>query len=156
VPSDLAFWLAVAATVVAATAAFVSYAVYRSQADPDVIVSAEADAQRSTVINLVIENIGRSPARDINFSPWSPLPAKAWGVAVDTSNETVPMTDGPLIRGIRGKHFGVPWPTHLKSSCYVEVCSFEANDASDRNFAKQIADNLKALSTTLNKVVRDD
>lgn len=185
-PNDVAFWLSIAATLIAAFAAFVGYAVYRDQTDPAVIVYAEADVERQTMINLVVENIGKSPAADISFKPSEELPAKAWGLSVDSPDEPERMTTGPLIRGIpylppggrrvvtwgqygglrkalgdravtvtveyRGKRLLPPWPRRLTSSCLLEVFSFEANDASDRNFPKQIADNLKAVGKSLDKI----
>ena len=188
-PEDVAFWLSIAATLIAAFAAFVGYAVYREQADPEVIVYAESDPQRQTMINLVVENIGKSPARNVSFKPSVDLPAKPWGVSVDAAGEPETMTKGPLVRGIPflppggkrivtwgqygglrkalgdraisvtveywGRHFGVPWPRRLKTSCLLEVFSFEANDASDRNFPKQIADNIKGVGKTLDKIARD-
>ena len=187
-PEDVAFWLSIAATLIAAFAAFVGYAVYREQADPEVIVYAESDPQRQTMINLVVENIGKSPARNVSFKTPVDLPAKV-GISVDAAGELETMTKGPLVRGIPflppggkrivtwglygdlrralgdrtisvsveywGRHFGVPWPRRLKTSCLLEVFSFEANDASDRNFPKQIADNIKGVGKTLDKIARD-
>lgn len=52
----------------------------------------------------------------------------------------------------RGKLLLPPWPRRLTSSCLLEVFSFDATDASDRNFSKQIADNIKAAGKSLDKI----
>ena len=56
------------AVIVAAGAAWISYAVYRSQADPDIMVYAESDERRPSIINLIILNAGKAPAYDVKFS----------------------------------------------------------------------------------------
>jgi hypothetical protein len=181
----LAIGLSVVATLVAAFAAFVGYAGYRTQADPEVIVYAESDLQRAGIINLVIENIGRAPARRVSFETAADLPAKV-GLRVSEAGLPQKMTEGPLVRGIpflppggkrvvtwglyrdlkdalgsesilvvstySGRHIGIPWPIRLKTSCQLEVFSFEATDASDRNFSKQIADNIKGLRQAVDGV----
>ena len=186
---NVAFWLSIIATLVAAFAAFVGYALYRTQADPEVIVYVEADQQRAMILNLVVENIGGSAARNVTFEPSVPLPQKVLEFEPGPDFQAEPMTQGPLVRGIpllpsggkrtltwglygglrkvlgdgeisvtveySGKHFGLPWPLRLKNSCAIEVYSFEATDASDRNFPKQIADHLKDVSKTLQKIERD-
>jgi hypothetical protein len=182
------FWLSIVATLVAAFAAFVGYAVYRQQSDPQVIVYAESDPQRQTVINLVVENIGNAPARDVTFTPSASLPASVWGVSADKASEPETMDKGPLIRGIpflppggkrvvtwgqygglrhalgdaaitvtieySGQHLVLPWPHRLKGSCLLEVLSFEANDASDRNYPKQIANNVERVGKALENIAR--
>jgi len=184
-----ALWLSIIATLVAAFAAFVGYALYRTQADPEVIVYVEADQQRAMILNLVVENIGGSAARNVVFRPSVPLPQKVFHFDPGPDFQAEPMTEGPLVRGIpllppggtrrltwglygglrkvlgdcdisvtveySGRHFGLPWPLRLKNSCVVEVYSFEATDASDRNFPKQIADHLKGVGKTLQKIERD-
>ena len=181
----LAIGLSVVATLVAAFAAFVGYAAYRTQADPEVIVYAESDLQRAGIINLVVENIGRSPARRVSFKTTTELPAKV-GLRVNGAGLLEKMTEGPLVRGIpllppggkrivtwglyrdlkdalgnesvlvvstySGRHIGIPWPIRLKTYCPLEVFSYEATDASDRNFSKQIADNIKGLRQAVDRV----
>jgi hypothetical protein len=182
---DPGLWLSIVATFVAAFAAFAGYAVYREQADPEVIVYAEGDSQRVNIINLVVENIGRSPAKNVSFKASGDLPSKV-GLGGDGSGDSALMTTGPLVRGIPflppggkrvvtwglykdlrtalgdqpvsvtveywGKHFGIPRSHRLKASCTLEVFSFEANDASDRNYPKHIAESIKEVGKTLSKI----
>lgn len=88
------------ATIVATCASLISYAVYRSQSDPDVIVYAEADSLSPSIINLVIRNIGRAPAYDVKFNTSSQLPAAAFGIDPSECWDCKVMNDGPLIAGI--------------------------------------------------------
>lgn len=182
---NVSLWLSIAAVLIALFAAFVGYAVYRSQADPDVIVFAEGDETRASIINLVIENVGKAPARDVSFKPSRTLPRKAYGTSLEEAQEPQEMHDGPIVRGIpllppggrrvitwgqywgltnalgddpvwvvinyTSKHFGIPWPIRHSSRCPLEVFSFAATDASDKNFQKQIADNLQALTKVIEK-----
>ena len=88
------------ATLIAACAGLISYAVYRSQSDPDVVVFSEADELRPSIINLVIKNIGRAPAYDVRFSMSTQLPARAFGLTAEDRQEFEIMDDGPLVTGI--------------------------------------------------------
>lgn len=88
------------ATLVAACAGLISYAVYRSQSDPDVVIFAEADELRPSIINLVIKNIGRAPAYDVRFRSSSQLPARAFGLHAEDRKDFKIMDDGPLVTGI--------------------------------------------------------
>lgn len=88
------------AVLVALAASLVSYAVYRSQADPEVIVYLEPDERRQTVINLVIKNVGNAAARDVSFKSSRPVPSEAFGLEAATAEVAGPMTRGPLVAGI--------------------------------------------------------
>ena len=100
-PGDVAFWLSIAATLIAAFAALVGYAVYRQQADPDVIVYAEADVERQTMINLVAENIGNAPAKnDLPSTSQSNCRLRPGVCRSTPPGEPDTMTEGPLVRGI--------------------------------------------------------
>ncbi len=174
-----AFWVSLAATLIALFATFVSYIVYRSQADPDVIVYVQADERRATIINLVIENIGRACAFDVTFTPSAVLPVKAYGFD-DQAPPAELMTSGPIVKGIpflppggkrvitwgqyggllkaleagtitvttsyRSQHFLVPWRSRHKTTCPLEVASFEGTDASDSNYLKHIAEDLRKIA----------
>ena len=84
---------------VAIIAAVITYRTYRNQTDPLVIVYATPDYDRPTVINLIIENIGRGVAKNISFGFSDKIPANAFGVSkLEKSAEW--MTTGPLISGI--------------------------------------------------------
>lgn len=88
------------ATLVAACAGLISYAVYRSQSDPDVVIFAEADELRPSIINLVIKNMGRGPAYDVRFRLSSQLPSSAFGLNIEDRKDYEVMGDGPLVTGI--------------------------------------------------------
>lgn len=88
------------AVIVAAGAAWISYAVYRSQADPDIMVYAESDERRPTLINLIILNAGKAPAYDVKFSSNSNIPSEAYGLDPDSADEPEQMANGPMIDGI--------------------------------------------------------
>lgn len=93
-----AFWIGIAATAVALVAALVNYFFFRSHIDPAVIVYATADEARPSIINLVIENIGKGLAKDVSFEFSEPIPQRAFGI----ENAPMParMSRGPLITGI--------------------------------------------------------
>lgn len=90
---------AFALAVVAVIAAVITYRTYRNQSDPLVIVYATPDYDRPTVINLIIENIGRGVAKNISFDLSDKIPANAYGISkLEKAAEW--MTTGPLISGI--------------------------------------------------------
>jgi hypothetical protein len=180
-----AIWLSLAATLIALFAAVVSYLVYRSQADPDVIVYAQGDEKRARIINLVIENIGRASAYDVSFTTSADLPWKAFA-SDDEAPPAETMASGPLITGIPllapggkrvitwgmyfglnkalragtvmvtasycSQHFGVPWRSRHKATCPLEVFSFAGTDASDSNYLKQIAEDVKKVAGAAEKL----
>ena len=91
--------IGITATLIALFAAVVSYLVYKSQTDPEVIVYPQGDEKRARIINLVIENVGRAPAYDVTFTSSNELPWKAF--AFDENDPPAEaMTAGPLISGI--------------------------------------------------------
>lgn len=95
-----ALWVSFAATLIALFATFVSYIVYRSQSDPDVVVHVATDEQRPTMILILIENLGNASAQDVSFSTSGVVPSRAFGLAADTAADAPPMQSGPLISGI--------------------------------------------------------
>jgi hypothetical protein len=99
---DLATWISISSTLVAFASVVISYLVYASQVHPDIVVYTECDPKSPTLIYLVIANIGRSPARDIRFSPSAPIPSEAFGLTPEDAKRhpMQTMTDGPLISGI--------------------------------------------------------
>jgi len=183
------FWVSVVVSLIALCAVFVSYIVYRSQVDPEIIVYAEVDEKRTSIINLVIKNIGKAAARDVTFTPSSDVPSKAFGLGVVIAEAAEIMTEGPLVRGIpflppggtriitwgqygglltalgeghilvtakyKSHHFGISWLIKHKTTCPLEIVSFEATDASDKNYDKQIADNIEKLTKTVQKAANE-
>lgn len=95
-----AFWASVAAATVAVSATIVNYLFFRSQVDPDVIVYAKADEKRPSVVILIIENIGRSIAKDVTFELPESFPRRAFGIAESEAPQPQVMDSGPLITGI--------------------------------------------------------
>lgn len=86
------------ALVIALASTIINYLVLRLQRDPEVVVYALPDTSRPSIINLVIENVGKGVAHDIKFEPSRQIPHRAFGFEPAPLPE--PMIDGPLICGI--------------------------------------------------------
>jgi len=95
-----AFWASIGAVIIAVSATVINYLFFRSQVDPHVIVYATSDEKRPGVIILVIENVGKSMARDVTFKFSKPLPMKAFGINEAGAAQPKEMNAGPLITGI--------------------------------------------------------
>jgi len=184
-PDIAALCVSTAAALIAGAVVFVSYLLYRSQTDPDVIVYAQADEGRPSMINLIIENKGNANAHDVAFAWTGKLPAQAWGIPVGGTDKSKPMQEGPLVHGIPflppggkrvitwGQYGGIykglagktleiqirfrsrrkllrGYRTH-ETSCPLEIRSFEATDASDRNWDRRIAKNLEELKKSIDR-----
>lgn len=171
--------------IVAISSVLVSYIVYRASNAPNVIVYADDDKCRLTIILLVVENIGHGPAKNVTFSPARDLPQKAWGF--DDAQMPQKMDDGPIVTGIPylapgarrvlnwGQYGGLkkwfensaidvkvsfercdPIPllrNRITNVSTVDVASFAATDASDSNWDKKIAKELKELNAQVKKLV---
>ena len=96
---DLANWISVFLALIATALAAITYAVYRSSTDPEVIVYADTDKKRPSLIVLIIENIGKGPAENITFETSRGLPEKAFSIE---EPQIMPktMASGPIIDGI--------------------------------------------------------
>jgi hypothetical protein len=90
--------LSFVALVIALTSTIINYITLKSQRDPEVLVYAVPDPRRPSIINLVIENIGKGVARDVRFETNRSIPQRAFGF--EDAAEPMAMEDGPLIRGI--------------------------------------------------------
>jgi hypothetical protein len=93
----------IAAVVVTAVATRISYYLAKNQSYPEVIVYTEHDPKRTTIITLVIKNIGRGAAYNVRFYSSEPLPARAfgWGPMTEEQRNAIGVIDdGPLIDGI--------------------------------------------------------
>lgn len=90
--------ISLVALLIALTSTIINYLVLRSQRDPTVIVYALHDARRPSIVNLIIENIGKSHARDVQFESSRWIPQRAFGF--DNAPEPTAMDNGPLIHGI--------------------------------------------------------
>jgi hypothetical protein len=90
--------LSLVALLIAIASTVINYVLLRAQQDPEVVVFAFPDARRPSIINLIIENIGKGIARDISFELNRPMPWEAFGFA--QAEMPKKMTKGPLIYGI--------------------------------------------------------
>ena len=70
-----------------------------SQTQPNVIVTAVHDANRPTIIQLVIRNIGHGLAENVTFKASRPL-FVAYGLGEETNAEAKPILRGPFTTGI--------------------------------------------------------
>ena len=108
-----------------------------AQSDPCVIVSVIPDDERSTVLQLVVRNIGTNLAHDIFFEFSRPIPAHAWGILKDEAKKAEEMTYGPLIDGIPalgpGEQRKIDWGQYggllknLGSDPVTVTCRFKKN-----------------------------
>lgn len=96
---DLTNWISIFMALIAVATAIVTYAVFRSATDPTVIVYAQPDLQRQSIVNLIVENIGRGAAHGVFFRSSRPLPQNAFSIPVP---EKMPdqMQSGPIASGI--------------------------------------------------------
>jgi len=90
--------LSLVALVIALSSTVINYLVLRLQRDPEVVVYALPDPRRPSIINLVIENVGKGAARNVNFEASRWIPERAFGI--EDAPEPKRMKDGPLIQGI--------------------------------------------------------
>ena len=103
-PSDIhwstigAFWASITAAIIAVSATVINYLFFRSSVDPNVIVYALHDNRRPSIILLVIENIGKSIAKNVKFSFSRSLPQDAFGF--DDAAMPEVLNKGPLFTGI--------------------------------------------------------
>lgn len=67
--------------VIALLSLIVTYIVYYNNSIGDVVVYAQVDRKRPTIINLVVHNIGKGIAKDIKFICSTGIPKKAYGIS---------------------------------------------------------------------------
>ncbi|WP_016957449.1 hypothetical protein [Catenovulum agarivorans] len=96
---DVGDWISIFMALIAIASIAITYNVYRSSTDPEVIVYADIDLARPSIVNLIIKNIGKGAALDITFNTNKPLPEKAMGI---DGNVEMPskMTSGPIVVGV--------------------------------------------------------
>ena len=74
------FWTAIAAlaaslsALLAAIYTWLTFRLVRAQSEPNVVVYVRHDDSRPSVLQIVIENIGRSLATDLSFKASRPIP----------------------------------------------------------------------------------
>ena len=122
------FWVSFFMALIAISSVLISYTIYRSSTDPEVILYSQPDVKRPSIINLVVHNIGKSPAFNVTFSPKRALPSKAFGF--DDAKMPKEMVDGPLINGIPyiapNQQFVITWGQYgglnkYFGSSYIDV-----------------------------------
>lgn len=96
---ELSNWISVFMALIATASTIITYAVYRSSTDPEVIVYVDTDKKRPSFIILIIENIGKGPAENITFETSRPLPEKAFSIE-EPSNMPETMKSGPIVEGV--------------------------------------------------------
>ena len=77
----------------------VTYIVYHNNSIADVVVYAQVDLARPTMINLVIHNIGKGIARDIQFVAEQGIPKQANGISKLTDKKEI-YTNGAFVNGL--------------------------------------------------------
>jgi hypothetical protein len=182
--SSIIFWTAiagvsaVATVIVTALSVRMSYVMWRSQNEPKVIVYVRHDRDRSTMLHIVIENIGRDIASDITFTPSRPIPANAFGME-QARRPIAAMNQGPLVHGVRslgpGDRREVVWGQYggltdalnngsidlrydyrygrrkLSGSAVLDVESFQMNDASATP-ASDTARHIDSLAKSISRI----
>lgn len=77
----------------------VAYVVYYNNSKGDVIVYAQVDKRRPSIINLVIHNIGKGIAKDIKFICPNGVPKEAYGIT--GLDQPLKLYDsGPFVNGL--------------------------------------------------------
>ncbi len=87
------FWATVVVAVITIVAVNVSYVQFRALHDPHVIVYVQSDPGRRQLMMIVMENIGKSVARDVEFRFKEP-------VRIFRNTGWQPLDAGPLVTGI--------------------------------------------------------
>jgi hypothetical protein len=79
-----------------------TYGLLRTQIDPHVVIYARSDELRPTIIDLVIQNVGRSVATDVRFEFSRQMFHMAYGVTEEEAQAypPQPIDAGPLVTGI--------------------------------------------------------
>ncbi|WP_226506469.1 hypothetical protein [Pseudomonas sp. MWU16-30317] len=118
----LADWISIFMAAIAVATAIVTYAVFRSATDPVVIVYAQPDLQRQSIVNLFIENTGRGAAHSITFRTSRPLPEQAFGIEPPGQMPGV-MKSGVVVNGVPflapGQRISLTWGQYGGLSKYI-------------------------------------
>lgn len=88
------------AVIAASVSAIVGYFVFRTMVDPEIIVYCTQKPHFGTIISLVIENMGKGAAKNVQFTSSRPLPNQAWGLSEKNVQEFKAMDTGAIIDGI--------------------------------------------------------
>ncbi len=85
--------------VIALASLLIAYIVYRENSIADVVIYAQADLSRPSIINLVIHNIGKGIARDIEFVAQDGIPKGAYGISKLSKPKEV-YSNGAFVTGL--------------------------------------------------------
>lgn len=130
------FWATIGVALITVAATVVNYLFYRTQIDPDVLVSVSHDERRPTILVLTIENVGKSMAKNIRFASSRDIPSKAYGFG--DAPVSGKMVRGPLINGIPALGPGakriISWGQYagLSKGIQEEAIEIEITFESDR------------------------
>jgi hypothetical protein len=183
--ATIPFWTAIAAVaagcsaVLAAFYTILTFRLVRLSAEPKVIVYVKHDLERPSLLVIMIENIGRDLAYDVNFKTSKAIPAKAFGITAEEAKSAGIMNDGPLIEGIPalgpGDSREITWGQYgglskalgdepivldytyrsrkrlIKGCAKLEVRSYLGTDASEKPIMT-IVKNLKELSESVSHI----
>jgi len=94
------FWATLAVGVVTLGATLISYFLFRAHVDPDVVVYSKNNDDGTSVLFIVIENVGAGVAYNVRFKLSRPIPRRAFRLERTGQKEFEPMSEGPLFTGI--------------------------------------------------------
>jgi len=94
------FWVSLILVLITVSATFINWLLFRAQIDPQVIVYVKHDEARPSILLLVIENVGKGLALNVQFELSKPIPFHAFGIDLKTAKQPENMASGPLIDGI--------------------------------------------------------
>lgn len=103
----IAEWVSIGGTAITAFMAFATWRMasvaqktLEAQNKPYVIVYAKQRDDAPSVVQIIIENVGTSPAYDIKFSVPKKFALRAWGIAEPTTRPAI-LDSGPWIEGVK-------------------------------------------------------
>lgn len=92
-------WISIFMALIATASAIITFVVYRTSTNPEVIVYVDTDKKRPSFVNLIIKNIGNGPAENIVFETSRVLPSQAFGIEEPKDMPNL-MKSGPIVDGI--------------------------------------------------------
>ena len=155
----------------------------QTQEAPYVVVYTRHDESRPSILQIIIENVGRGVAEDIRFELSRPIPGSAFGIEIKSAKKPEIMNSGPLIEGIPGLGPGdrrkITWGQYGGLSLglgqnavyvttkfkyrgremnpvtnFLDIKSFEGTDATDPDGSRQSAKELKRIADVIEKSVK--
>jgi hypothetical protein len=171
-----AFIVSLVAVIIATASTLISYLLFRDAKDPHVVIYADPDLKRPSIINLIIENTGRSAAWNVSFQASTDVPGEAFGI--ENAPQPAPMNSGfgpgskrvitwgqfdGIRKGIAGEYIDIKatyqshptlafWKRIHQTLSRIDIQSFENSDVSDRNWDKKTAEHLGVIASELKKL----